>query len=200
MRQNKNLFNDIYPPYIDTFSKKKYSLILGLENTLVNFKYDLNFNLNKNYGKLELRPGLFPFLSDMKKYFEIILFSLYTKKIADYISNIIEQKEKYFDFKFYVQHSTIIENEFIKELKRIGRPMDKIIIIDNFPQNYKMNKKNAINIKSYWGKNNNDNTLNELGKILVNIIKDGNDVRNGIEKYKKEIIEKISSNSYMNKY
>ena len=200
LRQNKNLFNDIYPPYIDTFSKKKYSLILGLENTLVNFKYDLNFNLNKNYGKLELRPGLFPFLSDMKKYFEIILFSLYTKKIADYISNIIEQKEKYFDFKFYVQHSTIIQNEFIKELKRIGRPMDKIIIIDNFPQNYKMNKKNAINIKSYWGKNNNDNTLNELGKILVNIIKDGNDVRNGIEKYKKEIIEKISSNSYMNKY
>ena len=201
LRQNSNLFNDIVPPYIKTYSRKKYTLILGLENTLINFRQDsnLNFNLTRNYGSVELRPGLFPFLSEMKKHFEIILFSLYTKKIADYIINIIEQKEKYFDFKFYVQHSIIIENEFTKELKRIGRPIDKIIIVDNYPQNYKMNKKNAINIKSYWGKNYNDNILNELGKILINIIKD-DDVRNGIEKYTKEIVEKISSNSYIDKY
>ena len=72
--------------------------------------------------------------------------------------------------------------------------------MDNFPQNYKMNKKNAINIKSYWGKIYNDNTLNELGSILVNIIKDEGDVRYGIEKYKKDIVEKISSNSYIDKY
>ena len=201
LRQNSNLFNDIVPPYIKTYSRKKYTLILGLENTLINFRQDsnLNINLTRNYGSVELRPGLFPFLSEMKKHFEIILFSLYTKKIADYIINIIEQKEKYFDFKFYVQHSIIIENEFTKELKRIGRPIDKIIIVDNYPQNYKMNKKNAINIKSYWGKNYNDNILNELGKILINIIKD-DDVRNGIEKYTKEIVEKISSNSYIDKY
>ena len=196
LRQNSNLFNEINPPYIKSYSRKKYSLILGLENTLINFKQESNyFNLNKNSALLELRPGLFPFLSQMKKYFELIIFSLYTKKIADYIINIIEQKEKFFEYKFYVQHSIIIENEFTKELKRIGRPIDKIIIVDNFPQNYKMNKKNAINIKSFWGKNNNDNTLDELGNILINIIKDGDDVRNGIEKYKNEIIGKISSNS-----
>jgi len=196
LRQNPSLFNDINPPYIKTYSRKKYTLILGLENTLINFKQDsnfnFNFNLNRNFGTVELRPGLFPFLSEMKKYFEIILFSLYTQKIADYIIHIIEQKEKYFDFKFYIQHSIIIENEFTKDLKRIGRPIDKVIIVDNFSQNYKMNKKNAINIKSYWGKNYNDNTLNELGSILVNIIKDEGDVRNGIEKYKKDIVEKIS--------
>ena len=201
LRQNPNLFNEIDSPYIKAYSRKKFTLILGLENTLINFKLDsnINFNLNRNFGTVELRQGLFPFLSEMKKYFEIIIFSLYTKKIADYIINIIEQKEKYFDFKFYVQHSIIIENEFTKELKRIGRPIDKIIIVDNYPQNYKMNKKNAINIKSYWGKNYNDNILNELGKILINIIKD-DDVRNGIEKYTKEIVEKISSNSYIDKY
>ena len=199
LRQNSNLFNEINPPYIKSYSRKKYSLILGLENTLINFKQESNyFNLNKNSALLELRPGLFPFLSQMKKYFELIIFSLYTKKIADYIINIIQQKEKFFEYKFYVQHSIIIENEFTKELKRIGRPIDKIIIVDNFPQNYKMNKKNAINIKSFWGKNNNDNndnTLSELGNILINIIKDEDDVRNGIEKYKNEIIGKISSNS-----
>ena len=70
--------------------------------------------------------------------------------------------------------------------------MNKIIIVDNYNQNYKLNKKNAINIRSYWEKDYNDNTLNELGKILVKIINDEEDVRNGIEKYRDEIIEKIT--------
>ena len=128
----------------------------------------------------------------MKKYFELIIFSLYSQKIADYIINIIEKKEKYFDYRFYVQHSIVIENEFVKDLKRIGRPMNKIIIVDNYNQNYKLNKKNAINIKSYWGKDYNDNALSELEKILIKIINNEEDVRNGLEKYRDEIIGKVT--------
>ena len=199
LRQNPNLFKDIIPPYIKSFSKKKFSLILGLEGTLIYSKFDSNnsYYINKISSInniIELRPGLIHFLSEMKKYFEIIIFSLFTQKIADYIINFIEKKEKYFEYRLYVQHATIIENEFIKEIKRIGRPIDKIIIVDNFSQNYKTNKKNAINIKSYFEKNCNDNTLIELEKILPKIINNGNDVRNGIEKYRNEIIGKVSSN------
>jgi Dullard-like phosphatase family protein len=199
LRQNPNLFKDIIPPYIKSFSKKKFSLILGLEGTLIYSKFDSNnsYYINKISSInniIELRPGLIHFLSEMKKYFELIIFSLFTQKIADYIINFIEKKEKYFEYRLYVQHATIIENEFIKEIKRIGRPIDKIIIVDNFSQNYKTNKKNAINIKSYFEKNCNDSTLIELEKILPKIINNGNDVRNGIEKYRNEIIGKVSSN------
>ena len=199
LRQNPNLFKNIIPPYIKSFSKKKFSLILGLEGTLIYSKFDSNnsYYINKISSInniIELRPGLIHFLSEMKKYFEIIIFSLFTQKIADYIINFIEKKEKYFEYRLYVQHATIIENEFIKEIKRIGRPIDKIIIVDNFSQNYKTNKKNAINIKSYFEKNCKDNTLIELEKILPKIINNGNDVRNGIEKYRNEIIGKVSSN------
>jgi len=199
LRQNPNLFKDIIPPYIKSFSKKKFSLILGLEGTLIYSKFDSNnsYYINKISSInniIELRPGLIHFLSEMKKYFELIIFSLFTQKIADYIINFIEKKEKYFEYRLYVQHATIIENEFIKEIKRIGRPINKIIIVDNFSQNYKTNKKNAINIKSYFEKNCKDNTLIELEKILPKIINNGNDVRNGIEKYRNEIIGKVSSN------
>ena len=191
LRQNPNIFKDITIPYIKNIDKKKYSLILGLEGTLINFKFSNKFSAFN--GILEIRPGLYQFLSEMKKYFEIIIFSLFSQKIADYIINNIEKKEKYFDYRLYVQHSIIIENEFVKELKRIGRPIDKIIIVDNLNQSYKLNKKNAINIKSFWGKDYSDNALKDLGKILIKIIKDSDDVRNGIVKYRNDIIGKVSS-------
>ena len=199
-RQNPNLFKDIIPSYIKSFARKKYSLVLGLENNLINYKYNSNYNFNRSgvSGIIELRPGLIHFLSEMKKYFELIIFTLYSQKVGDYIINYIEQKEKYFDFRFYVQHSVIIDNEFTKDLKRIGRALDKIIIVDNNSQNFKLNKKNAINIKSFWGLNNQDSTLFELEKILIKILKEGDDIRNGIEKYRNDVIGKVTSNTYIN--
>ena len=71
--------------------------------------------------------------------------------------------------------------------------MDRMIIVDNLPQNFKFNKKNGIKIKSYWEDNYNDSTLGELSKILIKIVHEGGDVRDGLEKYRDEIIGKISS-------
>ena len=46
----------------------------------------------------------------------------------------------------------------------------------------------------FLGEDVNDNALEELGIILVNIAKDGGDVRNGLIKYKDDIIRKVTSN------
>ena len=80
----------------------------------------------------------------------------------------------------------------IKDLNRIGRSIDTIIIVDNMPQNYRLHKENGIHIKSFWGKNPDDNVLEELGVILIDIAKDGGDVRNGLKNYKNEILKKVS--------
>ena len=192
LKQNNGSFIQINPPYIKSISKKKYTLILGLEETLISFKLRNNNN-NSISGILRFRPGLHSFLSEMKKYFEIIIFSLYPQKIGNYLIDTLEKKEKFIDYRFFVQHSIIIENEFVKDLKRIGRPMDRMIIVDNLPQNFKFNKKNGIKIKSYWEDNYNDSTLGELSKILIKIVHEGGDVRDGLEKYRDEIIGKISS-------
>ena len=91
-------------------------------------------------------------------------------------------------------------NDFIKDLTRVGRPLDKIIIVDNMPQNFRLQKENGINIKAFWGEDVNDNALEELGKILVNIARDGGDVRIGLEKYRDEIVKKVTSNISRNNY
>ena len=193
LKQNSS-FRTVNPPFLKNISKKKYTLVLGLEETLINFKFSSTKAYNNNIsGILRFRPAINYFLSEIKKYFEVIVFSLYPQKIGDYLIDTIEKNEKYFDYRFFIQHSIVYDNEFVKDLKRIGRPLDKIIIVDNLPQNYRLNKKNGINIKSYWEEDYNDVALSQLSRILINIAQEGGDVRDGIERYKDEILGKITS-------
>ena len=85
----------------------------------------------------------------------------------------------------------------MKDLSKIGRPLNSTIIIDNNPLNYKLQKENGICIKSFWGENNEDAALYHLIKILIDIAKDNIDVRDGISKYKDQIISKVSSNIFL---
>ena len=42
--------------------------------------------------------------------------------------------------------------------------------------------------------------MEELGKILINIALDGKDVRIGLEKYRDEIVKKVTSNISKSNY
>ena len=178
-------------PYIKTINRKKYSLILDLDETLVHFKIN---SQDDSEGVLQIRPGVIPFLEEMGKFYELIVFTAATQDYGDLLIDAIEENNLYFEHRFYRQHTVIIGNDFVKDLNRIGRPIDKIIIVDNMPQNFRLQKENGINIKAFWGEDANDNALEELGKILINIAKDGGDVRIGLQKYRDEIVKKVTSN------
>ena len=132
----------------------------------------------------------------MNKYYELIIFTGSTQEYANLLIDVIEQDKIYFVQRLYRNHLIIIDNEFTKDLSRIGRPLDKIIIVDNKPQNFRLQKENGICIKSFWGEDTHDIALINLKNILVKIAKDGGDIRIGIKKYKNEIIEKVQSNLY----
>ena len=190
LKENKN-FQTEPAPYIKTKNRKKYSLILDLDETLVHFKMN---NEDESEGVLQIRPGVISFLEQVGKFYELIVFTAATQDYGDLLIDAIEENNLYFEHRFYRQHTVIIGNDFVKDLNRIGRPLDKIIIVDNMPQNFRLQKENGINIKAFWGEDSNDNALEELGKILINIAKDGGDVRVGLEKYRDEIVKKVTSN------
>ena len=184
-------------PYIKTKNRKPYSLILDLDETLIHFKIN---NEDENEGVFQIRPGVVPFLEQVGKYYELIVFTAATQDYGDLLIDAIEENNLYFEHRFYRQHTVIIGNDFVKDLNRIGRPIDKVIIVDNMPQNFRLQKENGINIKAFWGEDADDNALEELGIILTNIAKEGGDVRIGLEKYKDEIVRKVTSNISKSNY
>ncbi len=186
----KSNIKNIKIPYLDFKSRKKYTLVLDLDETLISFKIVDNI---KNKGILRLRPGLYEFLTAVKNNYELVIFTSATKEYADPLIDAIEKKEKLFDFRLYRHHTIICENEFVKDIGRLGRPMNKLIIVDNLPQNFRLQKENGIMIKAFWGEDVYDTALYELGIILNKIANEFYDTRKGINAYKNDILSKVSS-------
>ena len=192
LKQNKNVtFNPEPSPYIHTINHKQYTLILDLGETLVHFKVNPE---NEGEGILKVRPWVTEFLNEMVKFYEIIIFTGATQDYANLLIDAIDENKNYFDYRLYRQHMIILDNEFVKDLTRIGRPLDKVVIVDNMPQNFRLQKENGINIKSFWGEDIYDTALINLTTILTKIAQEGGDIRKGLEKYRDEIVEKVTSN------
>ena len=171
----------------------KYTLILDLDETLIysqrNISYKLKKKENINKKRIILRPGLREFLKEMKKIFELIIFSSGTADYVNPIVEIIENDEKFFDFVLYRNHITLDEDgNNVKNLDLIGRNIKKIIIIDDIPRYFKLQKDNGINIKPFLGNISSDkNTLKTLSYILKKIRIDAeetNDIRISLKKFK----------------
>ena len=89
----------------------------------------------------------------------------------------------------------IIENGIVKDLSKLGRDLSKVVIIDNMPQNFRLQKENGIFIKNYYGEDSNDTALIDLIPILKAIASDpNNDVRVELRRLKNEIFSMITTN------
>jgi len=191
--QGNSFNNNMILPYIKTKNIKKYSLILDLEETLLHFNKN---SKNNKEGFVDIRPGTLKFLDDISQYYELIVFNEGEKKFTDFLIDTLEENKIYFEHRFYREHIIIDNNDIVKDLVRIGRSLDKILIVDNMKQNFKFQKDNGILIKSFYGKEDYsgraDTILEELAKILIKIAQEGGDLRKSIIKYKNEIVNKIT--------
>jgi len=192
---NNPIINDFF---IKKKPLKQITLVLDLDETLMSFVYTSN---NKKEGISRLRPFLYNFLNLVKEYYEIITFTAATQRYADPILDAIEiKKGKYFNYRLYRNHCSIINNSFVKDISLIGRDLNKMIIVDNMQQNFKLQKENGILISSFWGEDSNDKALLQLGRILVTIATDmidknyNIDIRDLITKYKDDILKNVFIN------
>ena len=161
-----------------------------------NYKYSLLINLDENLiynhkGKIILRPNLYYFLNMMKELYELIVFSFESNSFVDKAIELIEQKNKCFDYILYANQFTLNhKGKFVKDLENLGRNLKNIIVIDTKLHLDKKYKNNLILIKPFNGNNLVDiNLLKILGHILVNIKKENyeDDIRLRIAKYKNSI-------------
>ena len=88
----------------------------------------------------------------------------------------------------------------MKDLSKIGRDLNKIIIVDNLADNFKLQQNNGIQIGT-WIDDMKDTQLNDLGKILTEIaIKKPSDVRTVIKKLKEDVSKKLRKNININPF
>ena len=189
---NKLISNKVSLPIIPFPCEKEYSLIINLDETLV---YVL-----KNTSTIYLRCGLRDFLKGLMNYYELIAFSNNHQNYIDQVTEFIENEEQYFTFKLHLENSTYLNEEYFKDINKIGRDIKKTIIIDN-KENENINKKNEneILIKQFIKNSNeeniidNDYILHNLIRILIKIANEKpDDIRKSIKKYKDEIENKVN--------
>jgi len=54
----------------------------------------------------------------------------------------------------------------LKDLSKLGRDLSKTLIVDNLPENFRMQPDNGIAIKA-WYDDHEDNALLELAPVLI---------------------------------
>ena len=179
--------------FLNKNPSKNYTLVLDLDETLIHFKSNPN---DDSSGILQFRPFLSEFLIGVSKYYELIVFTAATEDYANPIIDAIEKKGIKFEYRLYRIHTVVINNDFVKDLSRLGRDLSRTIIVDNMEQNYKLQPENGITIRPFWGKDTNDMALVDLLGLLIEIAKKNMDVRVGISYFKEDIISRVTSNIF----
>ena len=203
--QPKNIPKFFLPP--KTSNKK--TLVLDLDETLVHSQF-FEFSIPSDITiKIEIeqeiydihvlvRPGVEKFIKIMKDYFEIIIFTASISKYADILMNIIDPNN-YCPYRLFREHCSYINNNYVKDLTKLGRNLKDIIIVDNSPLSYSFHPNNGLPILS-WFDDYNDFELEKITPILIFLSK-VDDVRQFIPKLvKNNEISYIDAENLMKKH
>jgi RNA polymerase II subunit A small phosphatase-like protein len=100
----------------------------------------------------------------MYKHYELVVFTASLSKYAEPLVDILDP-EGMCSYKLFREHCTFVNNAFVKDLTRLGRPMKDVIIVDNSPIAYMFQPENAMPALS-WYDNMEDRELFRIGNIL----------------------------------
>ena len=188
LTQNKSKKSiDLYlPPNLTS----KKTLVLDLDETLVHSQFGpfeipsdvvINIEIENELHDIHvlIRPGVKEFLEKMSQIYEIVIFTASISKYAGPLLDILD-KDKFCSYRLFREHCTLINTSFAKDLKKLGRNLKDVIIVDNSPMAYLLNTENGIPILT-WFDNKNDKELYKISPLLE-FLSQVNDVREYIPK------------------
>ena len=149
----------------------KKTLVLDLDETLVHSQFGpfdipsdvvINIEIENEIHDIHVlvRPGVKEFLEKISKKFEIVIFTASISKYAGPLLDILD-KNKLCSYRLFREHCTLINTSFVKDLKKLGRDLKDVIIVDNSPMAYLLNNDNGLPILTWFD----DKTDRELYKI-----------------------------------
>lgn len=118
-----------------------------MKEELENMALEMVFNI---------RPYAEEFLKALAVDFEIVIFTAGEQDYADEILDTLDL-EHTITHRLYRQHTVPthieqaagISKHYIKDLSRLGRPLESMIIIDNIRENFSQQPRNGIKITTW---------------------------------------------------
>jgi len=145
-----------------------HTLVLDLENTLVNATWD------RKYGwRFAKRPGVDKFLTEMAQYYEIVIYSPSMDHLAEDVINKLD-KNGCVMHRLYRDACYYKKGVYMKDLSKLNRNTNRVIYIDDDEDAARLNPENLIKIKPYDDPTDRtDDSLERITPFLIEIAKEG---------------------------
>ncbi|KAF7215038.1 dentin matrix acidic phosphoprotein 1-like [Nothobranchius furzeri] len=142
-----------------TTGQEKICVVIDLDETLVHSSFkplnnadfiipvEIEGTLHQVY--VLKRPHVDEFLKRMGELFECVLFTASLSKYADPVSDLLD-KCGAFQSRLFREACVFHKGNYVKDLSRLGRDLNKVIIIDNSPASYVFHPDNAVPVVSWF--------------------------------------------------
>lgn len=169
----------LLPPF-GTLKKDKTSkshmkcLVLDLDETLIHssfkpvevYDYIVPIEIEDVLYQVYVakRPGVDEFLRRLSLVYEIVVFTASLPKYANPVIDKLDP-DNLVDWRLFRSSCTCVQGTYVKDMCRMGRDINKVIIIDNSPHSFAFQPENAIPCDS-WFDDMYDHELYDLIPIL----------------------------------
>lgn len=128
-------------------------LVIDLDETLVHSSFkpiqdadfivpvEIDGTLHKVY--VLKRPHVDEFLKKMGQLYECVLFTASLAKYADPVADLLD-KDNIFKARLFRESCAFYRGNYVKDLSRLGRDLNRVIIVDNSPASYIFHPDNAV--------------------------------------------------------
>jgi len=162
----------LLPPQRDD-KKGKKCLVIDLDETLVHSSFkpvecdfvvpvEIEDNIYKVY--VAKRPYVDEFMKSCGSLFETVIFTASLAKYADPVLDLLDI-HKVVDWRLFRESCSPYKGSYVKDMGRMGRDIDSIMIIDNSPHSYLFNPQNAIPCESWFSDKNDRELLDLIPKL-----------------------------------
>ncbi|CAD8167127.1 unnamed protein product [Paramecium pentaurelia] len=154
------------------------TLVLNISGTLLHMDYVFGVG-----GEIKRRNGLQRFLEKLPKMYEVVILSDDETMFTQQITQKLDPTRQIFAGAFGRESMVFEKGRYIRDLKYINRPLNRVIVLDSDPERMYQYQDNGIFIKPFDGKQN-DEVLKDVLLLLEHLSKPQiKDVRAELRKF-----------------
>ncbi|KAH9390197.1 Carboxy-terminal domain RNA polymerase II polypeptide A small phosphatase 1 [Tyrophagus putrescentiae] len=157
-------------PTVRPQDANKICLVIDLDETLVHssfkpinnadFIVPVEIDGTTHQVYVLKRPYVDEFLQKMGELYECVLFTASLAKYADPVADLLD-RWGVFKARLFRESCIFHNGNYVKDLSRLGRELNKVVIVDNSPASYSFHPNNAVPVAS-WFQDMSDTELNDL--------------------------------------